>query len=106
MTAARTFEAWKLFSAGHGIAGGSNCFTHAGASYSFDAHPRELGNGAIQGRIYRQAHGENAVDIGWFKIDAHGDVVAIPDELRDVLPMRAPAASAERDFFSCDDVPA
>lgn len=100
-----TLEAWKLHSMSIG-AGGSNCFRHNGVSYAFDAHPRALANGALQGRIYRQERGAHPQDLGGFKIDDHGDVVALPEELRGVLPERAPEVVVRPDRFSTDDVEA
>jgi hypothetical protein len=60
--------------------------TVAGVTYSWDARPRRLQNGALQGRVYAQARGENARDVGGFKIDAHGHVIHLPAVLAGVLP--------------------
>lgn len=85
MNSAAIFAAWQDYARGHSL-GCSNGFRHNGLFYSFDAHPRQLHNGALQGRIFRQARGESPQDIGGFKIGADGSIVALPEELRGVLP--------------------
>lgn len=64
-----------------------------GVSYSWDARPRRLQNGALQGRVYAQPRGQLGGDIGGYKIAADGSVVKIPSAMRSVLPGAAAAAS-------------
>jgi hypothetical protein len=106
MSAAGTLAAWK--DAARSSTGGDNLLRIDGVSYSFDAHPRALGNGALMGRTYRQRRGELSQDIGGFKIEPDGRVSAIPAELRDALPLAAPAPQPDRlaAAFSLDDVEA
>jgi hypothetical protein len=81
-TAGQRLEAWA-----HACSNGSsNVLTVAGVCYSWDAHPRKLQNGALQGRVYAQPRGESPRDIGGFKIDARGRVLQVPRELAGVLP--------------------
>lgn len=82
MTAERRLETWTEACTG----GATNVITVEGVSYSWDAHPRRLQNGALQGRVYAQPRGELARDIGGFKIDAHGRVAQLPEVLRRALP--------------------
>jgi len=99
-----TLNAWKDFARANNRAGGDNVFVHNGAAYSFDARPRKLENGALQGHIYRQFMGQPPADIGGFKINADGDVVSLPQELHHVLPMGAPIkALATVDRFSIQE---
>lgn len=86
MNAAATFNAWidLCHSTPHGT-GADNMFRLDGALYTFDAHPRRLANGAIQGRIYRHDRGEAPRDIGGFKIAADGTLAAAPEEVRSAL---------------------
>lgn len=86
MNAATTLAAWKDYSIGHSRSGCDNTFPHNGVLYSFDANPRALQNGALQGRVYRQDPGQPPHDIGGFKINGDGTVAALPDELHGVLP--------------------
>ncbi len=90
-TAAQRLEAW----AAAGSSGAVNVITVDGVSYSWDAHPRKLQNGALQGRVYAQRRGETPRDIGGFKIDAHGRVINIPGELAGVLPGTDTASSED-----------
>jgi hypothetical protein len=66
--------------------GSVNVITAAGVVYSWDAHPRRLQNGALQGRVYAQPAGEMPRDVGGFKIDARGRVINLPEVLRSMLP--------------------
>lgn len=85
--AARRLEAWASACTN----GSVNVITVGDVSYSWDARPRRLQNGALQGRIYAQERGELARDIGGYKIDARGRVVHLPQVLRQVLPGGAEA---------------
>ncbi len=96
MNAAATFNAWKDYARAHSKSGAENVFTLDGAAFFFDPAPRELHNGALQGRIYRQGRGQNPVDIGGYKIGADGRVLSLPDELKDHLPASAPAVAEGR----------
>jgi hypothetical protein len=84
-TAEQRLDAWAIAACSEG-AGGSNVITVDAITYSWDARPRRLQNGALQGRVYAQARGETPRDIGGFKIDGRGRVVHLPRELAGVLP--------------------
>ena len=92
-SAGQRLEAW----AAAGSSGATNVITVAGVSYSWDAHPRRLQNGSVQGRVYAQPRGQLARDIGGFKIDARGHVVHLPRELAGVLPGGENATTNEGD---------
>lgn len=102
--AAAILEAWKTFARANSRSGADNVFAANGHSYSFDARPRALANGALQGRFYRQDRGETVHDIGGFKIDASGAVAAIPDELLGVLPVAAAEAADPFERLAALDV--
>ena len=74
-TAAReTFNGW-LSRCGTPV-GGDNLIRVEGVLYAIDANPRELGNGALVGRIHR--HGTSGfVDVGGYKIAGSGTVVQL-----------------------------
>lgn len=90
-TAARRLEAWAQACA----AGATNVITVDGVSYSWDTHPRQLQNGALQGRVYAQPRGAISHDIGGYKIAAGGTVLKVPAALRSTLPGAAAASSSE-----------
>lgn len=94
MNAHDTLNAWKDFSRSHSKGGADNLFRHNGSLYGFDAHPRPLQNGALQGRVYRQDPGQLMQDIGGFKINADGSIAALPQELHGVLPDGTPTIAA------------
>lgn len=81
-TPERRLEAWALCCK----YGATNVLTVEGVSYSWDARPRRLKNGAVEGRVYAQRGGEHQRDIGGYKIAADGAVVRIPAPLRGALP--------------------
>lgn len=90
-TALRRLHTWALVS----IAGAINLVKVDGVIYSWDARPRRLKNGALEGRVYAQRRGEAPRDIGGFKIGADGHVLKIPPELAAVLPGCANATTEE-----------
>ena len=92
-TALRRLHSWALVA----IGGSINMVKVAGVLYTWDAHPRRLQNGAVQGRIYAQRRGELPRDIGGFKIDARGRVVQLPAVLREVLPGGLEAAAGDEE---------
>jgi hypothetical protein len=94
MNAAATFAAWKEFARSHNRAGGDNIFWHNGSLYCFDANPRPLLNGSLQGRICRQDRSQAAQDIGGFKINGDGSIASLPQELHGVLPTGAPTINS------------
>lgn len=75
-------ESWAMV----GSSGCTNGLQLDGVFYSWDAHPRQLANGAVQGRVYAKRRGALGRDIGGFKIGADGTVLKIPRELAGVLP--------------------
>lgn len=66
--------------------GSTNVLSVDGVVYSWDAHPRLLKNGALEGRVYAQHRGEAPRDIGGYKIGADGAVLKLPAALTGVLP--------------------
>lgn len=103
MNAAATLKAWKNFARSNSRGGGDNVFRVGSTLYSFDAQPRELQNGALQGRFWAQAAGESPRDLGAYKISGDGSIAFVPDELVDVLPIAEPEATRP-DYFRTDDV--
>lgn len=97
MKATDTLNAWKAYAQEHSTAGADNVFTHDGVSYSFDAKPRKLANGALQGRCYAQRRGQAPVDIGGFKIAADGSVVSLPLPRLSTMPSAAAMAAHAND---------
>ncbi|HEX5077696.1 MAG TPA: hypothetical protein VFV80_01015 [Geminicoccaceae bacterium] len=81
-TALRRLHSWALVA----IGGSVNVVRVDGVTYIWEAQPRALKNGALQGRVYAQAAGESPRDVGGFKIDAGGRVLQIPAPLAGVLP--------------------
>lgn len=78
----RRLAAWARICQG----GASNVLNVEGVSWSWSTAPRIQKNGAAIGRVYRQRKGGLCVDAGSYKIDAKGNVLQIPAELRAVLP--------------------
>lgn len=66
--------------------GSENCIRQGEYLWSFDAHPRELANGALMGRVQRQRRGESSQDVGGYKIDAAGVLVEAPDGFLGLIP--------------------
>jgi hypothetical protein len=89
-TAEKRLQAW----AGVCVGGSINLARAGDALYTWDAHPRRLKNGALEGRVYAQRRGEVFRDAGGFKIAGDGTVAKVPAALRAVLP-GALEASAE-----------
>lgn len=54
--------------------------------YSWTTNPRVQQNGAVIGRLYAQRRGELDRDIGSFKIDRDGNVLAFPGAARADFP--------------------
>lgn len=93
-TALRRLHAWSLAALGApGALGCVNMIRVDDVLYTWDAHPRRLQNGALQGRVYAKRRGQLDQDIGGFKIDARGRVVQLPAPLREVLPVGLEAAA-------------
>ena len=65
--------------------GGENLLRIGAELYLIDQHPRELGNGALQGRIHAH-NGSGFFDVGGWKINADGTVAICPACLRGHLP--------------------
>lgn len=81
-TALRRLHSWALVA----IGGSVNLVRVDDVTYWWEAHPRALKNGALQGRVFAQRAGEAPRDIGGFKIDAGGRVLQVPAPLAHVLP--------------------
>lgn len=81
-TALRRLHSWALVA----IGGSVNLVRVDGVTYTWEARPRTLKNGALQGRVFAQRAGDAPRDIGGFKIDAGGRVLQIPAPLARVLP--------------------
>lgn len=64
---------------------GENTRVAGDVHFAWDARPRKLANGAVQGRVYMQRRGHVPYDIGGFKLDAQGNVVSLPAEFAAVL---------------------
>lgn len=65
--------------------GGENLLRIGVELYLIDQHPRELANGALQGRVHVH-NGTGFYDIGGYKIAATGEIIACPECLRGQLP--------------------
>lgn len=93
MSAVQTFGAWKLACLSSGQGCGDNLL-RLGEERFVIGDPRQLQNGALQGRIYRFT-ARGLIELGIYKIDADGNVVDLPfDELRGPLPMNPPTEPA------------
>lgn len=80
-TAEKRLQAWAAV-----CASAINVLTVGDVCYTWDAHPRRLKNGALEGRVYAQHRGEAPRDIGGYKIGADGAVLKLPAALTGVLP--------------------
>ena len=89
-SAERRLQAWA-----EACPSAANVYSVDDVSYSWDAHPRRLHNGALQGRVYAQPRGGIPRDIGGYKIAGDGTVLKIPAALRAVLPGATGAAASD-----------
>lgn len=80
-TAEKRLQAWASV-----CRSGINVLTVDGVCYTWDAHPRRLKNGALEGRVYAQHRGEPPRELGGYKIGADGAVLKLPAALAGVLP--------------------
>lgn len=83
MTAAATLSHWADLC--RASARAENLLRVDGTLYCIAAHPRPLANGAITGRVHAHGRGHGFLDVGAFKIVADGQVVTMPEPLREIL---------------------
>ncbi len=85
LTALTRWQTWMEACRASNAIGGDNFLKTTAGAFIVDSRPRQLANGAIQGRISAFERG-GLWDCGGFKIAADGVVVQCPERVRPFLP--------------------